>query len=105
MQHQHAVEATSTRVLIMPAKVIRIPSRTIARRKVFKADESERILRVARVFHRTLEVMEDLERARNWFKNPKRALGEKTPFEYCDTDLGVNEVLNLLGRIEHGVFS
>ena len=87
------------------AKVIRVPTRTIARRVGFKADESERILRVAKVFHRSIEVMEDLEQARQWFKTPKKALGEKTPFEFCNTDIGANAVINLLGRIEHGVFT
>lgn len=87
------------------SKATRIPARTIARRDVFKPDESERILRVASAFQRTLEVFEDVEKARRWFLNPKRALGNKTPLQFCDTELGADEVTNLLGRIEHGVFS
>ncbi len=37
-------------------------------------------------------------------KKPARGLGRKIPLEYSDTDLGAQEVVNLLGRIEHGVF-
>lgn len=85
--------------------VVNISRRTLARREVFHADESERIVRVAAAFQRTIEVFEDLEKARKWFSSPKRALGNKTPLQFCDTEFGADEVINLLGRIEHGVFS
>ena len=87
------------------AQAVRIPVRTIARREVFKPDESERIFRVASAFQMAIEVLGSLEQARRWFSSPKRALGNKTPMEFCDTELGAEEVTNLLGRIEHGVFS
>lgn len=87
------------------SQVVRIPARTLARRDVFKPDESERILRVASAFQKALEVLGSLDKARRWFANPKRALGEKTPLEFCDTDPGTEEVIHLLGRIEHGVFT
>lgn len=87
------------------AKVIRIPSRTLARRSTFKPEETERLLRVTAAFQRTIEMTEDLTKARRWFTSPKRALGNQTPLNFCDTEPGANEVLNLLGRIDHGVFS
>ncbi len=87
------------------SKVIRIPQRTLSRRERFKPDESERILRVASVFQKTLEVLGNLESARRWYTSPKRALGERTPLEFCDTAPGAEEVEHLLGRIEHGVFT
>ncbi|SFH52957.1 type II RES/Xre toxin-antitoxin system antitoxin [Planctomicrobium piriforme] len=87
------------------SRVVQIPLRTLARRQKFKPDESERILRVACAFQRTLEVLDDLSQARRWFSTPKRALGEKTPLEFCDTGPGADEVMHLLGRMEHGVFS
>ena len=86
-------------------KVIRVPARTVARRQLFKPDESERILRVASAFQRAIEVLGSLDEARRWFSSPKRALGDKTPMEFCDTEPGAEEVCNLLGRIEHGVFT
>jgi len=87
------------------SRVIRVSSRTLARRSTFKPDETERLLRVAAAFQRSVEVMEDLDKARRWFSSPKRALGGKTPLEFCDTEPGADEVMNLLGRIEYGVFS
>lgn len=86
-------------------QVVRIPARTLARRELFKPDESERILRVASAFQRAMEVLGSLDKARRWFSTPKRALGGKTPLEFCDTEPGAEEVCNLLGRIEHGVFT
>ncbi len=86
-------------------QVIRVPARTVARRELFKPDESERILRVASVFQRAIEVLGSLDKARRWFSSPKRALNGKTPMEFCDTEPGAEEVTNLLGRIEYGVFT
>ena len=86
-------------------RTISVPPRTLARRQRFKQDESERLLRVASAFQRTLEVFGDLEEARRWFSTPARALGGRTPLEFCDTQPGSEEVEHLLGRIEHGVLS
>tara|TARA_R110001592_G_scaffold213279_1_gene466003 strand:- start:23 stop:568 length:546 start_codon:yes stop_codon:yes gene_type:complete len=86
-------------------RVIHIPMRTLARRTTFKPDESERLFRVASVFQKTLEVFDDLDKARRWFLTPKRVLGERAPLEHCGTELGAEEVRQLLGRIEHGVFT
>ena len=82
-----------------------IPKRTLSRREKFSPDETERLLRVASVLQKAVEVLEDLERARRWLSSPKRALGRLTPLQCCDTDAGAEEVEHLLGRIEDGVFS
>lgn len=88
------------------ADVLGIPSRTLARRTDrFKPDESERLLRVAGVARKALDVLEDPAATRRWMSKPKVALGGLTPLRCCDTDLGAREVEALLIRIEHGVFS
>lgn len=86
-------------------RAISVPPRTLARRQRFRQDESERLLRVASAFQRTLDVFGNLDKARRWFSAPARALGGKTPLEFCDTGPGAEEVEHLLGRIEHGVVS
>ena len=89
------------------SKIVQIPKRTLNRRRQggrLRTDESERLLRVARVYDKALDVFEDKESAENWLKKPTRGLGYKIPLEYADTELGAHEVINLLGRIEHGVF-
>ena len=87
------------------ASLIQIPTRTLARRKVFKVDESERILRLGRLYQRTLEVLGTPEEARRWLLRPQKALGNIAPLDFADTEPGAREVEALLGRLEHGVFS
>ena len=90
------------------ATTVNIASRTLARRKKegrFLPDESERVLRIASLFDRAFQVLHKQERVQLWFKSPQKALGGKTPLEYADTDPGAREVEDLLGRLEHGVFS
>ncbi len=82
-----------------------IPFRTLNRRKdVFKPEESQKIFRVASVFHKAFQLFEDLEKARSWFLKPKKALFGETPLEFCKTDLGAREVEDFIGKLEHGVY-
>jgi len=91
------------------ASVLGIPERTLARRKTtgrLAPDESERLLRISTVFENALELFEgDVSGAVTWLTNPKKALGRQTPLAYSRTELGAREVENLIGRLEHGVFS
>ena len=90
------------------SSTVKIAKRTLTRRKQdgrFKVDESERVFRIARLFDKAVDVLEDHHLARKWFKEPARALNGKTPLEFADTELGAQEVEDLLGRIEYGVFS
>lgn len=82
-----------------------LPQRTLARRERFQSEESERLLRVASAFQRALDLFEDLDLARTWFVTPRSAFGDKAPLEFCDTGPGAEAVEQLLGRLEHGVFS
>ena len=92
----------------MLASTVNIAYRTLSRRKKegrLKTDESERVLRIAKLYEKALDVLEDAELARQWFKMPSKALGGKTPLQFADTEPGATEVEDLLGRIEYGVFS
>jgi putative toxin-antitoxin system antitoxin component (TIGR02293 family) len=86
--------------------VIRISQRTIKRRLRngrFHPDESERLIRMAKLTERAHEVFQDLESAREWLKSPQFALGGEIPLEYADTEPGSQIVEDLLGRLEHGI--
>ena len=90
------------------AEVAGIAQRTLARRKRegrLILAESERVFRLAALFDKAKEVLGGTERARQWFKAPKQALHGKSPFECAETEIGAREVEDLLGRLEHGVFS
>jgi putative toxin-antitoxin system antitoxin component (TIGR02293 family) len=68
-------------------------------------DESERLLHLGLLFTKAQEILRGRENVRLWFTSPKIALGGKTPLECTDTEIGAKEVEDLLGRLEHGVFS
>lgn len=91
------------------ARLIQIPPRTYARRIAsrsrLKVPEGERAVRLMRLFDRARQVFGTDENTRLWFNARLLALGRKTPLEYAQTEPGAREVENIIGRIEHGVFS
>jgi putative toxin-antitoxin system antitoxin component (TIGR02293 family) len=82
--------------------------RTLARRRHdarLTPAESERVVRLARVTARAEEVFADRANAHTWLRQPNRVLGDRPPIELLDTDLGAESVLQVLYRIEDGVYS
>ena len=89
------------------ADLLGMPLRTLNRRKhegQFKPEESDRLLRVARVLSRTFKVFEDRAAAILWLKTPEVAFDDVTPLSLLDTEIGAQEVLRLLGQLAYGVF-
>jgi putative toxin-antitoxin system antitoxin component (TIGR02293 family) len=82
-------------------------STLVRRRKSRRLDpqESDRLLRYARLYARAESTFGDESAAQQWLKAPARALGFESPLHFAETEAGAREVENLLGRIEHGVFS
>ncbi len=90
------------------AMVIRVPKSTLAVRKKrgkFSFEESERLYRLKRLLAKAIDVLGGLEIARKWLTDKAYGLGDVSPLEFATTEIGAREVENLLGRIEHGVFS
>ncbi len=104
-----ALESRSGLSLSRLAAVIGIPERTLARRKVSRKltpEESERLLRISTVFEDAVNLFEgDVPAAVNWLTTPRKALGDRSPLAYARTEPGAREVENLIGRLEHGIFS
>jgi putative toxin-antitoxin system antitoxin component (TIGR02293 family) len=90
-------------------QVARISEGSFARRKEtgrLSPEESERLLRVSRVFERATALHEgDQAEARQWLETPIPALGDQRPLDLAQTEPGAREVEDLIGRIEHGVLS
>lgn len=88
---------------------VRITPRTLTRRKKEKKlspEESDRLVSVSRLLAQTFELFEGNEEAGiRWFTSPNRALGGQSPLEVAATETGTREVENLIGRLEHGVFT
>lgn len=91
------------------AAAVAIPQRTLERRlandALLSKDEAERALRVGRLIAKATEVFEDKDEAAEWFVEPLGTLRGKRPLDLCATEAGAREVEQILGRIEHGVFS
>jgi putative toxin-antitoxin system antitoxin component (TIGR02293 family) len=102
-------ESRSGLALSWLAANIGIPERTLARRKVSRRltpEESERLLRISAIFEDAVDLFEgDAAAAVNWLTTPRKALGDRSPLAYARTETGAREVENLIGRLEHGIFS
>jgi putative toxin-antitoxin system antitoxin component (TIGR02293 family) len=88
--------------------VLHLPLRTLARRKRerrLRADESDRLFRLARIAALGVEVLGSREKASRWLHRPNRALGDAVPLLLLDTDPGARHVEDVLLRIAHGVHS
>ena len=88
---------------------IGIPQRTLTRRLTqhsrLTAAESDRAVRLAQVYSTAAETLGDGDKAAAWLKTPNRALRGGRPLDQLDTDPGVREVEDVLGRIAYGVYS
>lgn len=91
------------------AAILHIPPRTLQRRRVagrLQPDESDRLVRLSRIIGKAIELFEgDPEGARQWLGAPVTALGGATPLALSQTGPGSLEVEQLIGRLEHGVYS
>lgn len=87
-------------------RILHLSSRNFLRRKEQKRlspDESDRLYRLARVIAHANRVFEDPEESADWIRSPNVALGKQEPLNLLDTDIGVQQVDQILGRIEHGI--
>jgi putative toxin-antitoxin system antitoxin component (TIGR02293 family) len=86
-----------------------IPQRTLTRRlseaSLLTPAESDRTVRMARVYANAVEMIGDEEKAIEWLRTPNRALGGERPLDHLDTDMGARMVEDVLGRIAYGVYS
>lgn len=86
-----------------------IPQRTLTRRlgqtSLLTPAESDRTVRMARVYAHAVEMIGDQEKAIAWLGTPNRALGGESPLDQLDSDIGARMVEDVLGRIAYGVYS
>jgi putative toxin-antitoxin system antitoxin component (TIGR02293 family) len=90
------------------AAKLSISRSTLQRRKHagrLSPNESDKLLRFARLLDHATDVFGDIEKARAWLKHPQYGLGGAVPLDYAETEIGAREVDNLLGRIDYGVYS
>jgi putative toxin-antitoxin system antitoxin component (TIGR02293 family) len=89
-------------------RLLDLPARTLARRKHekrFQTDESDRLVRLARIGALAEDTLGSTPKAARWLQAPNRALAGEAPLSCLDTDVGTREVEDLLLRIAYGVYS
>ena len=73
-------------------------------RKRLSAVATDRAARLVRVFDYAVEVLGDKDAASGWLLDVNQALGGEAPITWLGTDAGTLEVVDLLGRIDHGMW-
>lgn len=92
----------------MLAKALSVTRATLINKKRgerFGMGLSEKIVGMADLYSYGFEVFEDKERFNQWMSKPNKALGGQIPYDLIDNQFGREEVKNLIGRIDYGIYS
>ena len=90
------------------AAIIHTSDRTLRRYKPedkLSQEQSERMIEVAKLYSKGEAVFGSLPQFRQWMDTNLLPMGNKKPKEYLDTSMGINMLMDELGRIEHGIFA
>jgi putative toxin-antitoxin system antitoxin component (TIGR02293 family) len=90
------------------SKVLSVARATLINKKgaaKFDMVLSERIVGVADIYSYGYEVFEDENRFNEWIFRSNQSLGGQSPYDLLDNQYGREEVKNLIGRIDYGVYS
>jgi putative toxin-antitoxin system antitoxin component (TIGR02293 family) len=87
-------------------RLLPISRRTLARYRGKTLDSrlSDHLMMIEQVFKRAVEVLGSLDNARIWLKTPNYAFSYQRPLDYLATFTGSQELLDELGRLQHGIF-
>lgn len=89
------------------AKMLNVTKATLFNKQEgqrFDSSLSERLMALTDLYSYGYDVMGSRDKFNRWMKEDNVALQGK-PIELADTLYGINEIRNILGRIEYGVFS
>jgi putative toxin-antitoxin system antitoxin component (TIGR02293 family) len=103
----HLMEITGINATEM-AGITRTSDRTLRRysaKQRLNAEQSERVIELAKVYSRGEVVFGTLAAFREWMNSSVLALGNQKPKEFLDTSMGIEMLMEELGRIEHGIFA
>lgn len=90
------------------SKVLSVARATLINKKgndKFDMNLSEKIVSVADIYSYGYEVFEDEAKFNDWIFRSNKSLGGKPPYDLLDNQYGREEVKNLIGRIDYGVYS
>ena len=89
--------------------VLGVSESTLARReqsnKALTLDEGEKTIQLSAVLAKGLEVFEDEDDFHHWLSTRNVALGGIRPLELLSSAIGREQVQEILGRIQYGIYS
>ena len=87
-------------------RLLPVSRRTLSRYRGKTLDSrlSDHLMMIEQVFQRAVEVLGSTDNARIWFKTPNYAFSYQRPLDYLTTFTGTQELLDELGRLQHGIF-
>jgi len=90
------------------AQRLGLVARTVLRRsqagKPLSASDSEKLLRVARIWNAARGLFTTDQAIAEWLKTPSSALEGSAPLDLLDTDVGASEVEAYIRGLEYGNF-
>jgi len=89
-------------------RLLGIKKRTLQRREQearLPSGETDRLWRAAVILAEATAILGSRAKASSWLHRENRALGGARPLDMIRTEAGYEEVRNVLGRIEWGVWS
>lgn len=101
---QYVVDAG--RMSLMEVDFAVMPRKTLSRRKkagMLTAEQSDRLVRVAKIIALAEEVFGSQEKAGIWLRRETSPLGGVSPMSLLDTTEGAAQVEHLLNRIAYGI--
>lgn len=104
----HMAELTQIDKKTLAASISIAPETLHRRAKTgrFTPDESDKLYRFTKVLVAAIDLFEgDQDEAFTWLQSDIKGLGEKKPIDMISTSAGCDAVIDLIGRIEHGVFA
>ncbi len=90
------------------AAIIHTSDRTLRRytpNQKLSQEQSERMIEMAKLYSRGEEVLGSLNDFKEWMDSKLLTFGNKKPKEFLDTSIGINMIMDELGRIQHGIFA
>ena len=89
------------------SQLLNISIRTLQRKSPtdkLSVHVSEHMLSIAEVVMRGTEVLGSERSFETWLHSTLTSLDDRKPIDIMDTSIGTQLILNILGRIEHGVY-
>lgn len=66
---------------------------------------SDRLIHLAELYVKGKELFDSFENFQSWLNRPSIDLGGEKPIDRIQTRKGIDELLHVLGRIEHGILA